>query len=752
DRFAERLEEYLEKALREAKRHSNWTAPNEAYETATKSFANRLLDKNRSFWKSFTELHQKVAERGIINSLSQLLLKITSPGVPDIYQGCESWDLSLVDPDNRRPVDYKNRIKDLESFENKNEQALLSELWQNKTDGRIKLWLTKKLLQIRQSSVRLYGEGDYIPLKVEGEKKNQVLAFARRLGQELTIVIAPLNAPVMEQDFDWAETRVLLPASVNQNWKSLLEEKSGKAVTSIFVKDAFAVLPFAILQMQAKTSERSAGILLHISSLSSPFGIGDLGPQAYAFIDFLRKSGQKYWQLLPINPTEAGQGHSPYSAISSQAGNPLFISPEALVEEQFLQPGDLSEAYLSVEALTDYDAAEEKKHRLFEIAWQAFQQGSADEKQAFEAFCEAEKDWLDDFALYKTLKAQFVGKPWYEWAEELRLRKTDALINSASSNKAVIEKEKWLQFVFYKQWKRLKVACNAEGIKLIGDLPFYVSYDSADVWANQHLFKLDEQGQRLGIAGVPPDAFSADGQLWGMPVFRWEVMKEGGYGWWIERLRKNAQLFDLVRLDHFRAFADYWEVPANASTAKEGEWKEGPGVEFFNAVKAAFGELPFIAEDLGEINDAVLELRDAFELPGMKILQFAFGEDLPSSAYIPHNYQPNFIVYTGTHDNNTTKGWYRQETNQAMRLRINQYLGNEVNEDSVALQLSRLAYASVANTVITPMQDLLNLDEVARMNTPSSGENNWRWRLLPSQVSEELSKQLKQWTKLYNRI
>jgi 4-alpha-glucanotransferase len=288
-------------------------------------------------------------------------------------------------------------------------------------------------------------------------------------------------------------------------------------------------------------------------------------------------------------------------------------------------------------------------------------------------------------------------------------------------------------------------------IQLIGDIPFYVSYDSADVWANKEIFALDENDNRTGMAGVPPDAFSSEGQLWGMPVFKWDVLKEKNYDWWIERLRKNMELFDIVRLDHFRAFDEYWEVPAGETTAKHGQWKSCPGKEFFEAVKKEFGGLPFIAEDLGEITQSVYQLRDAFHLPGMKVLQFAFGGDMPHSPHISHHHDQNFIVYTGTHDNNTTLGWYRIETNDEMKTRIKQYLGKDFNENEIHKEFGRLAYSSVAKLVILPLQDILGLDENSRMNKPSSADNNWNWRLAPGQLSAETEHQLREWTLMYDR-
>jgi 4-alpha-glucanotransferase len=584
-----------------------------------------------------------------------------------------------------------------------------------------------------------------------------VLAFARKHKQQLFVVAVPLhlaelcktqNKNVLE--IDWKDTAIVLPGKLsgeieNVLTKEIFEEK-------ITAKDLFAQFPIGLLKTQLEEHKRAAGILLHITSLPSPFGIGDMGHEAKLFAGFLYRGKQHYWQLLPINPTEAGQGNSPYSAISSMAGNPLLISPELLAKEKLLDANELRHYHLPQEPKADYTKAEEIKNALFDKAYQNFKTRNFTSLQNdFEQFCEKEKYWLDDFALYAVLKKQNGGKPWYEWENDLKQRSTETLQKFSTGNADEIIKTKWLQFIFFRQWKDLKAYCNNMNIQLIGDMPFYVSYDSADAWANKEIFALDEDGKRTGMAGVPPDAFSADGQLWGMPVFKWDVLKERNYDWWIERLRKNIELYDIVRLDHFRAFDEYWEVPAGETTAKNGQWKPCPGKDFFETVQKKFGELPFIAEDLGEITQSVYQLRDAFRLPGMKVLQFAFGGDMPHSPHIPHYHEQNFIVYTGTHDNNTTLGWYRTETNDEMKKRISQYVGKGFNENEIQKELGRLAYSSVGKIVILPMQDILGLDENARMNKPSSGENNWNWRLTPGQLSAEAENQLKDWSFIYDR-
>ncbi|MDB5251151.1 MAG: malto-oligosyltrehalose synthase [Flaviaesturariibacter sp.] len=749
-----RLGEYLVKSVREAKRHSNWTSPNEDYEQAFVALAGRLLDPGSPFLCQAQPFLARLADHGILNSLTQVLLKFTLPGVPDVYQGCESWDLSLVDPDNRRPVDFEQRQRWLREIDEGGEEVELKGLWEDRYSGRIKLWLVRKLLQIRSRNAALFQLGEYVPLRVTGQHSAHVFAFARRAGSTCLVVVAPLRMAALRPDpetrVDWADTCIDLPAGLTGTWKELVHGTEGGSKGQIHVAELFRELPLAVLETEALLNSRSAGILMHLTSLPSAYGIGDLGPEADAFAGFLQRSRQSFWQLLPINPTEAGQGHSPYSSTSSYAGNTLLISPELLAADGLLTTEELAASVCPRSAQVSYRDAERVKKELLQKAWERYSASTKSDAE-FDAFCEAEGSWLTDFARYRILKEANDGKPWYEWPDAFKRRDERTLAKLDVASADLIRREKWWQYLFHRQWVAFKKNCNDRGVRLIGDLPFYVSYDSVDVWSNQGLFKLDEAGARLGVAGVPPDSFSADGQLWGMPVFRWDVLRESNYAWWIERLRKNRQFFDLVRLDHFRAFAAYWEVPAGAETAKEGAWQEGPGASFFQVVRTALGEMPFIAEDLGEIDDTVRKLRDDFGLPGMKILQFAFGDDLPRSEYIPHNYGPNFIVYTGTHDNNTTRGWYRDETSADMRHRIDQYIGEHVTEESSPFALARLAYGSVAGTVILPLQDVLGLDASARMNTPASAADNWGWRLLPGQLTDASVRLLNEWTRIFNR-
>jgi 4-alpha-glucanotransferase len=500
--------------------------------------------------------------------------------------------------------------------------------------------------------------------------------------------------------------------------------------------------------MQTPPGKRAAGVLLHITSLPSPFGIGDLGPEALAFAEFLHRSRQHYWQILPLTPVHGRQGFSPYSSVSGMAGNPLLISPELLVQDGLLTAEELLPFRLPVTGKVQFENAHEVKHKLFEKAYQRF---LLQPQEEFESFCNREAPWLDDFALYMALKVRFDDQPWYAWPDEFKHRRLRSLMDFTAANTAEMNRTRWLQFIFFRQWKALKNYCNRLHISMLGDLPFYMSHDSADVWAQPDIFNLKKDGSMAGVAGVPPDYFNEDGQRWGMPVYRWDVLAGQRFDWWIRRIRKNLELTDLLRLDHFRAFAEYWEVPAREKTAVSGKWLPGPGAAFFKVLQQEFGRLPLVAEDLGDIGDDVYRLRDQFALPGMKVLQFAFGENMPESDHIPHNFSENFVAYTGTHDNNTTLGWFRRELKEKDRRQIGLYAGQPVTEKNINHILGRMAYASVAATVILPLQDVLGLDEKARMNTPASTAGNWAWRLLPNQLLQHEEDLLREWATIYNR-
>lgn len=754
--YQERVDAYLQKALREAKRHTGWSEPAMDYEEAAQQFSKQFISADGPYTASFEAFFKKVADYGILNSLAQAAIKFTAPGVPDVYQGTELWDLSLVDPDNRRPVDYEKRASWLSALQ---QTVDIKSLWETRYEGQIKLWLQQVLLQDRMKNADDYKTAAYLPLEVKGKYADHILAYARKGSNSITIVVVPLHiAALCEAEnsdvfsINWKNTRIEIPSGAPEEWVHLFTKEKGNVKAGVIkIEEIFKDLPLAVLKLEQPVNQRGAGILMHITSLPSAFGIGDIGKEAFHFVDFLKKSKQKYWQLLPLNPITESQSFSPYSALSSMAGNVLLISPESLMDEGLLSEEELKAELPSGTKKVDYAAVEQHKGLLLDRAYENFVSKGADGD--FQTFCSKESFWLDDFALFTLLKNQYEQKPWNEWPAEFRKRKASAISKLVNTETEALTKIKWQQYIFFKQFAALREYAHAHRVQLIGDLPFYISYDSVDVWAHPQLFQLDEEGNNAGIAGVPPDYFNEDGQLWGMPVYRWDMMAKEGYAWWKQRLKKNMELFDLLRLDHFRAFASYWEVPAGEETAINGSWKKGPGAEFFEVMREELGNLPFIAEDLGDIDDDVYVLRDSFEMPGMKVLQFAFGDDMPCSVHIPHRYDTeNCIVYTGTHDNTTTKGWFKSESTKENKRNLECYIGKPVTAANVHYALIRLAFASVAKLAIIPVQDVLGLGKKARMNTPSSIENNWAWRLAPGQLKEEHGKMLGELSRIFGRL
>jgi 4-alpha-glucanotransferase len=485
---------------------------------------------------------------------------------------------------------------------------------------------------------------------------------------------------------------------------------------------------------------RASGLLMHVTSLPSPYGIGDLGASAFSWIDRLHDAGQGWWQALPLGPT--GYGNSPYQSLSSFAGNALLISPGSLISEGLIQATDVEkndpQSHFSAAAV-DYDSVIPFKQRLLETAWANFKAGqrsNRDLASAYDEFCAGQAHWLEDYALFQALKEKYRGAYYLEWPAELVQRSPSALVEARRELASQIDQVRFAQFLVFRQGDRLREYAHASGVSLIGDLPFFVSPDSSDVWANPELFLLDEQHRPRFVAGVPPDYFSAQGQLWGNPVYNWDAVRAAGYRWCIDRLRARLAHVDVIRLDHFRGFAAAWHVPAGAPTAQSGQWVAGPGASFFQAVQTELGHLPFIAEDLGVITPDVQALRDQFQLPGMRVLQFAF-DGHADNPYLPHNFIHNTVAYTGTHDNATTRQWY-EELPDYQRQNFWSYLKRApgTNADA-APELMRLAWSSPAALAIAPLQDLLNLGSEARMNVPGRADGNWRWRVREDMLSSQ---------------
>ncbi len=497
---------------------------------------------------------------------------------------------------------------------------------------------------------------------------------------------------------------------------------------------------------------RLSGVLLHISSLPSSRNIGDLGPSAHAFARLLAECGQSAWQFLPLGPTSPAIGNSPYSSPSAFAGNALFISPELLVQEGFISHADCDAACagdFGRETVVDYVRAEKEREALLDAAFEK-NRHRLDTDAGFAAFRAEHAFWLDDYARFMTIKRAHGGAVWTRWPEKLARRDPSALAAWDNGERDAMQRERFIQYLFFRQWAALRAHCRKLGLRLIGDAPIYVTHDSADVWANPCFFKLDGAFEPTVVAGVPPDYFSATGQRWGNPVYEWEALRHDGFRWWIQRLEHNLLLFDTVRLDHFRGFAGYWEIPATEKTAVNGKWVEAPGDALFAVLARRMGHLPFIAEDLGVITPDVRELQRDYRLPGMAILQFAFGGG--ANPYAPFRLDPYRVVYPGTHDNAPTKGWFCCDASHEEKENLAAYAGHEITEENCHKTLLRLAHASVAGLSIVPMQDVLGLGMDARMNTPSVAEGNWTWRMRPDDMRTDAMSHLTRATSLFGRI
>jgi 4-alpha-glucanotransferase len=494
---------------------------------------------------------------------------------------------------------------------------------------------------------------------------------------------------------------------------------------------------------------RGAGLLLHVTSLPSRYGIGDVGPTAFKWIDRLCDAGQSWWQALPLGPT--GYANSPYQALSSFAGNWLLISPDALIDDGLLKASDCEDRSFPAE-FVDYDAVIPFKRWLIKEAWRNYCcSARPDLRPAYEQFCNANAHWLEDYALFRALKNRYDGAYYLDWPTELVHRVPETMAQARRELEVEIQMVRFAQFLLFRQAEGLQRYARAKGLQIIGDLPFFVSPDSSDVWANPELFQLDEQRRPRFVAGVPPDYFSAQGQLWGNPVYNWDALKRTGYRWCLDRLRALLAHVEVIRLDHFRAFAAAWHIPASAPTAQSGEWVSGPGADFFEAVKREFGSLPFIAEDLGMITPDVTALRENYQLPGTRVLQFGFDGD-SRNPHLPHNFPHGAVAYTGTHDNNTTRGWFESLPDNQKQTVWN-YLGLSRGESgSVAEAFMELAWSSHAALTIAPLQDLLNLGAEGRMNVPGRTEGNWRWRCTESMLSDLPFRRLCELTKTSSRI
>jgi len=485
---------------------------------------------------------------------------------------------------------------------------------------------------------------------------------------------------------------------------------------------------------------------MHISSLPGKYGIGSFGKEAYNFVDFLTQAGQKIWQILPLGHT--GYGDSPYQCYSAFAGNPLFIDIDELIKQGLLNQNDIPQDISFRETEFNTQKTALFKYPLLLKAFDNFHNNSPeDSKESFNRFCYSNSFWLEDYSLFIALKKHFEDKPWYEWENRIKLRENIEIEKYRELLKQETLFNKTVQYFFYEQWMRLKAYANICNISILGDIPLYVAYDSSDAWANSYIFQFDNNKMPVAVAGVPPDYFSETGQLWGNPLYNWDKLRRTGFFWWIERVKANFMLYDILRIDHFRGLAAYWAVPFGEKTAINGEWVNAPGLELIESIIDTLGNIPIIAEDLGVMSDDVEFLRDHFNFPGMKILQFAF-DSTEESNFLPHTYSPNFIVYTGTHDNDTTVGWYNSATEKD-KASMHDYFN--FKPEHVHWELIRLAWSSVANTAIAPMQDILGLDTTHRMNLPGKPTGYWKWRMNKDEINEEIIEKLKKYTRVYWR-
>lgn len=497
-----------------------------------------------------------------------------------------------------------------------------------------------------------------------------------------------------------------------------------------------------------RDERRVAGVLLHPTSLPGRYGIGDLGDELFAFLDWAASAGLRLWQVLPLNPP--GYGNSPYGCVSSFAGNPMLVSPQRLLQDGLLSPEALGQPPEFTIDRVDFDRVVTWKTQVLRESWRRFDAASEELRSAFDEFVEGDEQehWLDDFALFMALKERNGGAPWWSWDRKLSQRNAKAIERARASLADSVLFHKYVQFLFCRQWQTVREAAAARGIRIVGDVPIYVAHDSADVWANRRLFQLDERGEPTVVAGVPPDYFSATGQRWGNPLYRWDVMASTHYRWWIDRVKTSLRFADIVRLDHFRGFAAYWEVPASEPTAMHGKWMPGPGLELFDAIRDALGgTLPLIAEDLGFITPEVHALRQAIGVPGMKILQFGFGQ--PDSPHLPHRFEAETVVYTGTHDNDTALGWFESAPHEEREL-ARMYLGDDCRD--IAWALVRAAFTSVAQMAIVPAQDILSLGSEGRMNLPGAEHGNWSWRLAPGALTHEHADRLRRLAEITGRV
>ncbi len=495
--------------------------------------------------------------------------------------------------------------------------------------------------------------------------------------------------------------------------------------------------------------KRGSGVLLHVTSLPSRYGIGDLGPEAYRFADFLSKAKQGYWQILPLKPTAAETGHSPYSSLSAFAGNTLVISPEMLHQDDLLTRTELRDPPSFPSDHVDFESVSHYKQKLLNLAYERFKETR--KRDSYDIFCSTHQSWLEDYVLFQVIRQHFNRRSWSDWPAKLRDRDPDALHDVKVHMRDAIDRETFLQYEFFRQWCSLKNYCNDSGIQIIGDIAIYVGYDSTDVWAHRDIFKLTRRGKPKYVAGFPPDAFSSKGQLWGTPLYDWDMLRKTGYHWWIERIEHGLSMYDVLRIDHFRGFIQYWQVPASHKTAERGKWVEGPKDDFVNTLVRRFAFPSLIVEVLGYITPEITEFLEKYDLPDMNVLIFAFEKDFASGPYYPHNIKRNSVIYTDTHDTPTIRGWFEDHAKPKEKQRLFRYLGRRVPASKLPWEVIRLAMMARSDLAVIPMQDLLGLGKEGRMNVPGVAKGQWRWRFDWGQLESGVAGKLAEMTETYGR-
>lgn len=722
--FRGRLNTYVQKFLREGKERSFWEHPNQGYETLVTEFLENLLNEKNTFILALEQATLDLEQDWLHSIKLQLVLQATCPGAMDCYQGTELLDLNLVDPDNRQPVDYLIRKKLLQKAEKNDTKNTELDIK--------KLHFKQQLFQLRKTHKDLFIKGTYAPLDVIGPFSNRIIAYHRKTQKEHLIIVASIDSS-LNLNHEEQNTYIKIPTGIPQIGHQLLEEgevyiniqDQTLDLKTLFKKNRFSIIRFS------SNPKRSSGILLPLSALPNETPIGNMGKSAKRFIDLMQESGQRIWQLLPINPTSPKVNYSPYSAHSSYAGNHLFID----VTKMRLQNPQPVSNQSTLHSKVDYQLAEAQQLKQLRQAYQQFHKDANDlQRQQFRHFCNKQQHWLVDYALFEFYHGLFGGRPWPQWPAAYKSRNVDALAETVEKHQNDIAEFQWRQYQFYQQWEELHQYAKNNHVELLGDLPFYVAHDSADVWANQTLFQLDDTGMPTASAGAPPDDFAKHGQNWRLPLYNWQAMAKDHYQWWMDRIAHQLELFDLVRIDHFRAIERYWLIPDHPEQAA-GKWQQGPGQAFMDCLLQKFPASKFIAEDLGQDIENAQKIRKANQIPGMTVLQFGFGVDFPHSQHLPHNFSEiQQVHYFGTHDNPPIISWLENQACSLEKQNLAHYTDTSTANSTSQWAIIRNMLNSTASMVIFQFQDISGSTDI--INRPGTIDDNWTYRLKEQDLLE----------------